>query len=157
MSQIKFLLSIVLPPSHSTGDTRCAILHREQNPYWDSRLAEDRWALCVPVNQMFPPPVLHQNPVVCRAKPGITIPRKQRFFRIIPVDLLCVADIQMMITHFVISFQAADNGNAAVDGDFNGAAFYLGKLNIELGIFVYCNQLLSFIDLCIRSAPLCHA
>ena len=33
----------------------------------------------------------------------------------IPINLLHIADIQIVVAHSVIFFQAADNGNMAVD------------------------------------------
>lgn len=33
----------------------------------------------------------------------------------IPINLLHIADIQIVVAHSVIFFQAADNGNTAVD------------------------------------------
>ena len=50
----------------------------------------------------------------CRTKLRITVPGKQRFFRFIPINLLYIANIQVVIAHFVIFFQVTNNRNTAV-------------------------------------------
>ena len=68
-----------------------------------------------------------------RANLRIAVPSEQRFFALVPIDLLHIADIQIMVAYLVILFQIADNGNTAVGRDFDGTALHLGKLNVEFG------------------------
>ena len=49
----------------------------------------------------------------CRTKLRITVPGKQRFFHFIPINLFHIANIQVVIAHFVIFFQVTNNCNTA--------------------------------------------
>lgn len=71
-----------------------------------------------------------------RADFGISVPRKQRFLCFVAVDLRNVADIEIMVAHFVVFFQVTDNRNAAVDRNLNRAAFNAYKLDVEFRRFV---------------------
>jgi len=67
---------------------------------------------------------------------GIAVPSKQSFLALVAVDLLHITDLQVVIAHLVELLQIALDGNADVDGDFDGASLHLGKLNAKLLYFV---------------------
>lgn len=54
---------------------------------------------------------------------GITIPRKERCFTFIPIDLRDIADIQDMISHLVILLERAYYRHTAMFRDLDGTTF----------------------------------